>query len=81
MALKLFNTTHNIVGKTVEWNRGEFTGSYIVSGVFQSPPLNATDQFDLLFNYKMYESKEADDLAFWGSNNVYTYLLLKKGKS
>jgi putative ABC transport system permease protein len=79
MALKLFNTTQNITGKTVEWNRGEFTGSYIVSGVFQSSPANATDQFDLLFNYKMYASKESEDIANWGSNGQYTYLLLKKG--
>ena len=78
-ALKLFNTTHNIIGKTIAWNEGEFTGSYIVSGVFQSQPSNATDQFDLFFNYKMYQSKEAEDLANWGSNNQYTYLLLKKG--
>jgi ABC-type antimicrobial peptide transport system permease subunit len=79
MALKLFNTTQNITGKTIEWNRGEFSGSYIVSGVFKSPLSNATDQFDLLFNYKMYQSKEAEDLSNWGSNNQYTYLLLKKG--
>jgi predicted permease len=79
MALKLFGATQNVTGKTVQWNRGEFTGSYVVSGVFQSPPSNATDQSDLLFNYKLYASKEAKDLAFWGSNNQYTYLLLKKG--
>jgi putative ABC transport system permease protein len=79
MALNLFNTTQNITGKTVAWNRGEFSGSYTVSGVFQSLPSNATDQFDLLFNYNMYASKEAIDLANWGSNNQYTYLLLKKG--
>ena len=79
MALNLFNTTQNITGKTVEWSRGEFTGSYLVSGVFHSLPSNATDQFDLIFNYKMYESKEAKDLAFWGSNSEFTYLLLKKG--
>ena len=79
MALKLFGTTQNLTGKTFEWNAGEFTGSYIVSGVFQSLPSNATDRFDLLFNYKMYQSKESEDLANWGSNNQYTYLLLKKG--
>ena len=79
IALKLFNTTQNITGKTIEWNRGEFTGSYIVSGVFQSPPANATDQFDLIFNYKIYATKEAEDIAYWGSNGQYTYLLLKKG--
>jgi len=79
MALKLFGTTQNLIGKNFEWNAGEFTGAYVVSGVFQSPPANATDQYDLMFNYKMYQSKESEDLANWGSNNQYTYLLLKKG--
>ena len=37
MALKLFNTTDNILGKTVSWSRGDqLDGTYIVSGVFQS---------------------------------------------
>ena len=79
IALKLFNTTQNLEGKTFEWNRGEFIGSYTISGVFQSPPSNATDQYDLLFNYKIYATKEAEDIANWGSNGQYTYLLLKKG--
>ncbi|MGH2564841.1 MAG: ABC transporter permease, partial [Ginsengibacter sp.] len=68
VARKLFNTTQNLTGKIILWNRGEFTGSYVVSGVFQSPPDNATDQFDLFFNYAMYSSKEAEDIANWGSN-------------
>jgi putative ABC transport system permease protein len=78
-ALKLFNTTKNLVGKTVAWNKGEFNGSYIIAGVFQSPPANATDQFDLLFNYEEYAEKEAQDIAFWGSNGHFTYVLLKPG--
>jgi len=79
MALKLFNTTHNIIGKSIAWDKKEFTGSYIVSGVFQSQPSNATESFDLFFNYKIYQTIEAEDLANWGSNNQNTYLLLKKG--
>src|SRR5262249_5198973 len=79
IALKLFNTTHNIIGKPVSWDRGEFNSSYVISGVFKSPPENSSDQFDLLFNYKIYASKEAKDIAFWGSNGHYTYLLLKEG--
>jgi putative ABC transport system permease protein len=78
-ALKLFNTTKNLIGKTVSWSRGAFNGSYIIAGVFQSPPANATDQFDLLFNYEVYAEKEAEDIAFWGSNGHFTYVLLKPG--
>ncbi|MES1217171.1 MAG: ABC transporter permease, partial [Bacteroidota bacterium] len=79
LALKLFNTTKGIIGKTFYWNRGEFNGQYSISGVFASPPANATDQFDMLFTYDLYATREAEDIAFWGSNGVSTYLMLKKG--
>src|SRR5450432_690197 len=79
IAMKLFNTTKGLIGKTFSWERGEFTGAYNIAGVFKAPAANATDQFDLLFTYEMYATKEADDIAFWGSNGVMTYLILKKG--
>ena len=55
IASKLFNTTKSLIGKSVAWSKGEFKSSYIVAGVFQSPPENATDQFDLLFNYELFK--------------------------
>jgi putative ABC transport system permease protein len=79
LALKLFNTTKDIIGKAVYCDRGEFTGSYVIAGIFKSPPANASDQFDMLFTYDLYATKEAEDIAFWGSNGVSTYLILKKG--
>ncbi len=79
LALKIFNTTSGLIGKTMFWNRGEFTGSYKVAGVFKAPPANATEQFDLLFTYEVYDSKEGEDLSFWGSNGVYTFITLKPG--
>ncbi|HMH34407.1 MAG TPA: ABC transporter permease [Puia sp.] len=80
LALKLFNTTKGITGNRVEWNGGsEFDGSYTVAGVFQAPPANATDQFDILFPFDLFLTKEAEDVAFWGSNGMSTYITLKKG--
>jgi|SRR5579863_2089883 len=59
LALAMFNTTENLIGKTVTWDQnGEFDGSYVISGVFQAPPANATDQFDLLLSYDLYKTKE-----------------------
>jgi len=83
LALKLFNTSGNIAGKTISWDHsGEFNGTYAVSGVFQAPPSNATDQFDMVFNYSLFAEKEIGgmgDITNWGSNMSQTYLLLKKG--
>jgi len=83
-ALKLFNST-NVVGKTVEWdfkNNVNFTGVYKVAGVFKSPPVNASDQFDVLFPFELYASKHTGglgDVTFWGSNMVSTYIVLRPG--
>ena len=35
LAVKLFHTTHDVIGKTIEWNQDEFDGSYIITGVFK----------------------------------------------
>ncbi|HLY68582.1 MAG TPA: ABC transporter permease [Puia sp.] len=80
LAFKLFGTTSGIIGKTIEWSYGgEFDGLYKVAGVFSAPPANVRDQADILFSYDMLLSKEATDMAFWGSNSEFTYLLLKSG--
>ncbi|PWT99074.1 MAG: transporter permease [Bacteroidetes bacterium] len=79
LALKLFNSTQNLTGKTFNWDRGEFTGPYKIAGVYKAPPANATEQFDLLFSYSIYEEKEAEYVNVWYSNGMCTFLLLKPG--
>ena len=82
-ALKLFNTTENITGKTIAWDRGtdyegKVSGSYIVSGIFKKPPSNSTAQFDLLFTYELYFEKYKENLEQWPNSNPSTYVVLKK---
>lgn len=82
LALKLFNTTENIVGKTIKWDReDELSGVYTVSGIFEAPPSNASAQFDLIFPFARYfeQYKDVYNLTFWDSNNPSTYVILKKG--
>ena len=83
LARALFNTTDNLIGKTIAWNNNDkFDGSYAITGVYEAPPANATDQFDLLFSYDLFKTKESGtygDVTDWGSNSIHTYLLLKKG--
>jgi putative ABC transport system permease protein len=83
LARTLFNTTDNAIGKTISWDRNdEFKGVYAISGVYEAPPSNATDQFDLLFSYALFATKEGGengDISNWGSNGTHTYLLLGKG--
>jgi len=78
LALKLFNTTDNVVGKTIEWKQKDYGGQYIISGIFKKLPANSSSQFDLLFNYELFLEKRPQAKK-WGNSDPFTYLLLKKG--
>jgi len=78
LAKKLFATTDNIVGKTLEWNSEGTKEKFYVSGVFEPAPSNATMQFDVLFNIKfLYE--RVPWINDFGCSYVETCLLLKEG--
>ena len=78
LALKLFHTTANVVGKTVGWNQKDYSGLYRISGIFEKAPSDATAQFDLVLNYSLFLDKKPN-LASWDYNDPSTYVLLKKG--
>jgi putative ABC transport system permease protein len=46
LAMKLFNTTDNVIGKTVIWQQDK---PYNVSGIFEGTPANSSLQFDYSF--------------------------------
>lgn len=78
LAVKLFGTTTNLTGKTIEWNQQGFDSTYVVSGVFENLPSNATLRFDAVFNYAAFLDKNPK-LLKWTNNDPSTYVLLKSG--
>jgi putative ABC transport system permease protein len=75
LALKLFNTTENIVGKAIDF---QHESSLQVSGIFKSMPINASDQFDFVGSFE--KLKEGQDwLLSWGNTGIQTLVLLKPG--
>jgi ABC-type antimicrobial peptide transport system permease subunit len=78
LALNLFGTTNNVLGKSIEWNQQGFDDSYLVSGVFEKFPSNSTIQFDAILNYAQFLDKNSK-LLNWDNNDPSTYVLLKKG--
>ncbi len=78
LAKKLFNTTKNVIGKTLKWDHPFFQGIFKISGIFKDPPINSTYQFDAIFSIK--ELLENDPFAkTWGGFYAETCLILKKG--
>ena len=78
LATNLFQTTENIIGKTIEWEHARFKRILAISGVFENYPLNSTARPDLILNYDLYLEI---DPRFEGWKNIspFTYLILKKG--
>ncbi len=77
-ALKLFGTTNNIIGKTIEWNQDGFNGNYVITAMFEKFPSNSTIQFDAIFNYGQFVENNPK-LLQWDNNDPDTYVLLKNG--
>ncbi len=77
LALKLFNTANNIVGRRVELDDNE---QLTISGIFKGVPSNSSIQFDFVISYRRLELKYPNILA-WGQNYFNTYLIIKDEKS
>ncbi|MFT3934359.1 MAG: ABC transporter permease [Chitinophagaceae bacterium] len=78
LAIKLFHTPGNALGKMLNWSDGEFTGNYQVAGVFKENPTNATNQFDIIFSFDLFSEKRPGILK-WGNSDPSTFVILKKG--
>jgi hypothetical protein len=78
LAKKLFNTTDNVIGKTLEWKYPFFEGVYRISGIFKEPPANSTGHFDFVLNIGVLLKNDR-----WAKNwtnclaTTYLFLFLK----
>ncbi|MGE0590183.1 MAG: ABC transporter permease [Cyclobacteriaceae bacterium] len=75
LAVKLFDTSDDVVGKTVELQHER---SLTVSGVFENLPSSASDQFDFVISFERFKD-DNDWVTEWGNNGPSTFLVLKEG--
>lgn len=78
LARRLFNTTENVVGKTIAWQLEDRTREVLVAGLFRDVPHNSSAQFDFVLPFDAF--KELNPAALdWGNYGCNTFLVLKKG--
>jgi predicted permease len=75
LAIKLFDTYDNVIGKSVEFQHAQ---PFQVSGVFDGTPPNSSYQFDFVISYEKYKD-ENDWVKEWGNNGPSTFIILKEG--
>ncbi len=75
LALKLFGTTVDVVGKTVDYMHFK---SFKVSGIFKSPPASSSRTFDFIMTFE--EFKESRSwIMNWKNNGPSTFVVLAEG--
>ena len=77
LALRLFGTTDNVVGKTLDWHILKFTQPAIVSGVFANVSDNSTSQFDFVLSFEAFKEINPG-VVRWGNMGPHTFLILSE---
>jgi ABC-type antimicrobial peptide transport system permease subunit len=82
LARSLFNTTQNILGKTVEWRLLHLKRQVTVSGVFRGTPANSSEQFDFVLSFDSFEEimgMRSGEVNWNDPEPFYTYMIVREG--
>ncbi len=75
LALKLFKTTDDILGKPLKYQQ---ESDYFVSGIFKDIPSQASENFDFILSYEVLKEIRGEGVA-WSNSGPNTFVILKKG--
>ena len=75
VAMKLFNSKHNVVGKAIEFQHER---EFIVSGVFENIPATSSTHFDFVLSFEMFQEVRPWSRD-WYSIGPHVYVLLREG--
>ena len=81
LALKLFNSSENVIGRTLEWKMRDYydySGNFNISGVFNKLPSNSSQQFDIILNIENYIDHDTRSTLSWGNIPAETYVIVDK---
>lgn len=78
LAEKFFGYDDHIIGEVLEGNRDLLGESFVVSGIFENPPSNSTQQFDFIINFEMVLEK-ISWINDWQGDEATTYVTLENG--
>jgi putative ABC transport system permease protein len=81
LAIKLFNTSENAIGRPVDWQMLGLKMHAVVSGVFDKIPNNSTENFEFVLPWDAWV-KLCDFVhrnIAWGNTGPLAYVVLKDG--
>ncbi len=80
LAIKLFKTTNNAIGKSIKWQVIGIKMESVISGIFKGIPENSTEKFDFVLSYDQWIklSRIVGRTINWGNYGPNTYIVLKR---
>jgi predicted permease len=75
LAKKLFNRTDNIIGQPVRFQQQQ---TFFVSGVFEKPPRNSSQQFDFVLSFD-YLFEQQPWVKSWDGSGPHNFIMVKEG--
>jgi cell division protein FtsX len=80
LAIKLFHTPQNSLGKAVEWQMADRKQTCLVAGVFARVPRNSSEQFDCVLPFASFKDQmQMSETIKWEDDGPFnTYLALKE---
>ena len=81
LAMKLYGTTQNVVGKSFDYELLQFKNQCVISGIFEDAPQNSSEQFDFVLSFGAWIDicNTIHRSIDWGNQAPYAYIILKKG--
>lgn len=80
MAKALFQSTENVIGKTVHWQLAEFNRQCVVTGIYKDLPTISSNNFDFVVTIQSFRDPELFRRNIgWDNHGPSTILALKKG--
>jgi predicted permease len=77
LAEKLFNTSDNVVGKSIIYQQDQV---FKVSGVFKNLPGNSSEYFDFVLPVQLLVDRNPN-VTNWGNSGPQTFVVLERGTS
>ncbi len=78
LSLRLFNTTEDVVGKSIALQLAHLEMQVTVSGIFNKVPDNSSEHFDFLLTFESFKDISPNVLD-WGNNGTNTYITVREG--
>jgi putative ABC transport system permease protein len=75
LAQRLFGRTDNLIGKAVRFEQQQ---TFFVSGVFEKPPHNSSQQFDFALSFE-YLFDQQRWVKSWDGTGPHNFILVKEG--